>query len=245
MALVLLVGAVLLTVGRGWARRRCCRAPRAVPTSAASSSAPASPALARRPARRPARRGAADAGGGPGRDVGQLLPHVALLAVTAPRRRGRADRAGRPGTVGGPWSAPPRGGAPLADRPRGASDGCAAAPQRGLLPLAGPVGRRRRRDPRRRPAHHLVVPGPRPCARLTPRRRLLGRPLLDSVHPDDRAPRRGPGRHRTPGADEPAERPADPAPAGRGGGMALPRGRHLRPPRATPTSARWSCTAAT
>ena len=88
------VGTVLLTGGRGLGTSAPCRGPSLRRTSAASSSPPASPArpspslLDARPGA-PARRPS----GPRSIDVGQLLPHVALLRRRDRRRRGRAHRA--------------------------------------------------------------------------------------------------------------------------------------------------------
>ena len=77
-----------------------------------------------------------------------------------------------------------RRGAPLGLRTRRAPHGRPAAPQRGVLPLAGELQRRLGGRPRRQPADRLDVPALE-RALGTGAAALAGRSLLDAVHPED------------------------------------------------------------
>ena len=189
----------------------------------------------------------------PGRlhaELGQLLPHLAMLVAVA--TVGAVAMTGvrpSPGTIAGlVVLRGARRRAPVALRPRRAADGRPPAAQRGLLPLAGPVRRRRRRHPRRRPAHHLGLAGPR-AGRSAPRptRSSAVRCSTSSTPTTSAGTRRGAadvGRGLADGRD--------PMPVccslrlpDADGGVALPRGRRSPTCATTPTSAPSSCTAAT
>ena len=184
--------------------------------------------------------------------------HRARPGAAAPgdARGGRSSSAASPSAAHGPsagrpsaawWSASRSPPAPLGHRARGARHGGPAAPQRGLLPLAGALQQRRRRHPRRRAADHLGLAAlERALGAGAP---SAGRPPAARRRPPRRRAPPWPPRCRAPATrrrpSPAAQRPAAAPPAGRRracGATSRPASPTCAP---TPTSARSCCTAAT